>query len=1235
MLLRDAIALPEHVSASDFVLKLDAGVEHAATTVAEYVVTDKLAVAFGSALDSLASALSSGGDRGSFVHGSFGSGKSHFMAVLHLLIAGDAGARGLPGLQHVVARHEPVLDASVLTLDYHLIGAESFEAALFSGYLRQVAARHPDAAMPVLHNTDALFVDAQGMRERLGDAAFFDGLNGGAASGWGSFGGGWTAESFDAAVHATLDDEARGRLATALVASYFSSYEKAGQWVGIEEGLKLITQHAKSLGYRAVVLFLDELVLWLASHLADSEFVSTEGSKVAKLVETGAGTRAIPIVSFVARQRDLKDFLGDSVPGAERVAVGQTFTWWEDRFDTIRLEASDLPEIAHKRLLQPSSSAGASALAAALAAVKANTRAWDDLLRDEQGADEAAFAKVYPFSPALVDTLVTLSGMLQRERTALKVMALLLANGRDVLTVDQVIPVGDLYDVMVEGGDTPLTEEMRNHFAVARELYRGKLRPMLLLTHQLTEADLEGSRPGALAAGAPPAVEAFFTDDRLAKTLLIAALAPGAPALKNLTASRLAYLNYGTVPAIIPGTEAVTVITRVKAWAEQVGEIQVGDGTDPLISVSISGVDYDSVLNQVRTEDTESNRRGLLRRLVFEQLGVPANDTLLAENEHGIVWRGSKRTIDLVFGNVRDADALPDDLLRANGPKWKLVIDYPFDSADHGPNDDIARIERLQASGVTSRTVAWIPMFLSASRRDDLGTLVLLDYLLAGSGDNFDRHATHLPTEHRQLAKTALVNRRNSLRDSLNGVIKQAYGVARAEARDLDTSYGSVTPFATLDPGLVVQPPVGATLRDALASLADQMLSSQFPEHPKFDPGDTEVRRPELNTVVEHVARAMASGGRVDPVETAKRGSMRRVANPLQVGQMLENHYVFDAATFPWRNRFTAWAAQDGITEIPVARARQWLAGYGMAREVESLLLVAWALLDDKQWAKAGATVTVTAVDQVTDDLVLREPALPEAEEWETAVPRAAALFGVTVANLRSAANLAALGNGVRGRAADLQGPAADLVTQLRAHATQLSLDEASPRLATAALAKDVLAHLANENNDVVLVKILADLPIPNEPQALAKSMTSAASVAGSLRAQTWTMLDSAAGIAAEDPRRPEVDAMLAQLASAAAAEELHQPLGPALTAAIAAAGQVLARHVGPQPPVQPPVPPVPPTPPVVPVQPVGPTVLPAKHVDDVPLDGLDDVFTDAMAEARQALQDNPGRRLHVQWWLE
>src|SRR5205823_4685912 len=97
--------------------------------------------------------------------------------------------------------------------------------------------------------------------------------------------------------------------------------------------------------------FLDELILWLASHIADLGFVQREGQKLAKLVEF-KNPRPIPLVSFVARQRDLRELIGDRFPGAAQLNFAQILGHWEGRFHTIRLEDRNLPAIAEKRVLR-------------------------------------------------------------------------------------------------------------------------------------------------------------------------------------------------------------------------------------------------------------------------------------------------------------------------------------------------------------------------------------------------------------------------------------------------------------------------------------------------------------------------------------------------------------------------------------------------------------------------------------------------------------------------------------------------------------------------------------------------------------------------------------------------------------------------------------------------------------------------------------------------------------------
>ena len=145
--LRDAISIPEAVHDADFVLQLHKAQDQPDQTLNDYVVTPGIAAAFHDGLELIRSAFENTSARGTFVHGSFGAGKSHFMAVLHLLLTGNAQARALPGLQEEVAKYSQVLDRNLLAVDYHFVGAESVEAALFGGYLKAIRAKHADAPL--------------------------------------------------------------------------------------------------------------------------------------------------------------------------------------------------------------------------------------------------------------------------------------------------------------------------------------------------------------------------------------------------------------------------------------------------------------------------------------------------------------------------------------------------------------------------------------------------------------------------------------------------------------------------------------------------------------------------------------------------------------------------------------------------------------------------------------------------------------------------------------------------------------------------------------------------------------------------------------------------------------------------------------------------------------------------------------------------------------------------------
>ena len=1235
-MLRDVFDIPEKVDASDFVLQLQKGVAAAERTLSDYVVTDALAGSIDDALGLVQRTIEGGTSKGAFVHGSFGSGKSHFMAVLHLLLTGNTQARALPGLQEVVARRGAVLDANLLAIDYHLLGKKSFEEALFEGYLQTVTRLHPDSEPPVLHQSDGLLADAAHLRSSMGDAEFFASLNtaAGSSSGWGARAAAWTAETYQTAAAAPIGDTQRDRLVNALVTTHFRSFHRSGEWLEISAGLRAMTEHAHGLGYQGVVLFLDELVLWLAQHLSDTHFIQDEASKVAKLVETEMSTLPVPLISFVARQRDLKEFLAGNTVGAEQLAIGQSFSWWEDRFERIVLAAADLPQIVHRRLLTPVSKEAEAEVARAVASVHADSAAWGYLLTDENRSSGKDFELTYPFSPALVDAMIALSALMQRERTALRLMGELLSNGRNELTVTDVIPVGDLFDVAVLGGGTPLASDMRQHFANARDFYENKMRPYLLTKHRLTLATAAGLRRD----------HAFRTEDRLAKTLLVAALAPGAPSLRELTAAKLAALNYGTITTFIPGQQAQRVMTIVKEWAAEFGEVHIGDGENPVISITLTGVNYDTLLEYAQGEDNAANRRALLRTMLSDELKITSLGTLQAEWVTHLVWRGSKRNVDVIFGNVRDAGELTDDALRAASGRWKVVIDFPFDTGDHSPQDDLNRLFRLKDAGLDTTTLVWLPHFLTPARMADVGKLVQLEYLL--TGERFEQSASRLNPTDRPLARTALDTQRRSLRTRVLEILSQAYGTSTPSAEHVDTQIQASEVFTALTPGVTIAPPVTPNLRGGLESALRQALDVQYPQHPVFDGVDTEIRRADLTAVLDSARSAIEAGGRLDSIERSRASLLRRIANPLGCGSARETVYALGLDTFSWLSHFTRWKADAAVSgELRISDLRRRLEPFGLVTEVQDLLIIVWALLEDREWLRGGTHIPAPGIGQVTPDMALRPARLPSAEDWTRAAQHATALFGAGRQPRLSAAGVTRLAADVRAAVSRLREPAGRLAETLTKRADLLGLDPhaITGRLVTARRASGLLDTLGRERDDTTLLTVLAAADIPDEPQALARSMSSAAELDAHLASADWDMLASGRRIPAE-----VAEPIFAALAEAARAEELHVKLALAVTTATRAIRDLLIPGPGPVvvappivvPPVVGPVVDVP-GPAVVAPDPdrgVPPVVAPV-HPDEIDIDidaeSSEPRLRDLMSTLHTALRTNPGKRLKIRWWLE
>lgn len=1157
-LIRELIDIPTQVRDGDFVLKLTEGVgsDAAAATIGSYEVTPQLAQAFDQALGKIAGALSSGSSEALYLHGSFGSGKSHFMAVLHLLLQGHSAARAKPELHPAIAKHEAALAGKqFLLVPVHFLDARSMEQKILGGYVERVSVVAPDAPVPGVFLGDAIVsAELPGLRAKLGNEAFLAGLNdtGGGEDDWGDFASTWTITSLEAALKAPATSDQRRSLVAAYIAAYrqgtASEALATGEgYIDLSRGLAAISAHAQGLGYDAIVLFLDELILWLASTIGDLDFVQREAQKLTNLVEGSAANRPVPIISFVARQRDLRELVGDHIVGAERVSFADTLTLQSGRFGEIILEAGNLPVVAKRRLLQPVSAAAEQQLRDA---VEQALRGRDDvrsvLLGSE--ADLELFRTVYPFSPTLVRALIDVAEALQRERTALKVMLQLLVDRRDQLQLGDIIPVGDLWDV-VAARDEPFARELRDLFATAKRLYRTRLRPMLLAEHGLGEA----------VDAADTRWKAFQGDDRLLKTLLLAGLVPEVDAFRNLDAARLAALNWGSIQSPIPHRETQVVVAKLNRWNSRVGELKVGDDpVNPTVSIMLVDVDSEAVIAAAsESYDRLGDRRRALRELIDAMLEHKLGSDLTTS--YKLVWRGTERAVDITFGNIRDTSEMPDIALRSGGGRPKVVIDFPFDEPGHSPEEDLERLDTWSAlNPEPTATVCWVPSFLNREGLGGLGRYVALNELMR-SEQRFEQHTQHLSQRQRLELRPVLTSMRDQLRSQLKEAVLVAYGVRSGAHPWVDDISALTEHFRSLDPTLVARPTTSPTMAGALDELCDQMLAAQFPGHPRFD---SKVTSGMLRTTWDEVRRALADpDGRIN-VETGNRSALRNVATALGLGQMGDSHFVLSRE---WSNRVfdrKLDAARNDGRSATVADARVWIdmadgGPRGLPPEIADLIVLTVAAQCDHSLTHGGVAITPTPGRPFPGDVVLRPEQLPEVKSWRRAVEVAGAVFGIAAGAHVSGPEVGLFGDEVAAKVAALQAGAARLVDALDAAYRRRSLEDGDRRR-TARAALELVRSLHGLSGHDAVAR-LAAFAAPTSAAAVGKSLRSAEEVARSLADTNWKLLELAGAVVGE------------RVAEALRADEIARAWDPIRRDLEAEATRALAPRPAADPPARPP----------------------------------------------------------------
>ncbi len=1087
---RDLFDLPSQIRKGDFVVKLAETVSRPEETAETFVVTPALRDAFDRALGLVGSSLRDKRSQAAYLHGSFGSGKSHFMALLSLLLDGHEAAWRVPELHPLRDKHRFAGERRLLQLHFHMVGQASIEAAVFSKYLDFLRQHHPDAPVPALFADEELFADARQLLEKMGDEAFFEPMNADApkAAGWGKLeaAGRWDRARFDRAA-ASVEPREREELFSALAKTWFKAFTRdSGAFIDLDNGLGVLSRHAAFLGYEGVVLFLDELILWLAARASDAAWLHQEAQKMVKLVEAQEADRPIPLVSFIARQRDLADMVGEDYAGAENMRLRESLQWWEGRYDTIKLEDRNLPDIVERRVLRPRDEAARAALDEAFDKMRRSAGAsWQAMLGQQ---DAAAFRKVYPFSPALVEALVALSNSLQRERTAIKLLMEILVEHIEDLEVGEVVRVGDLFDVLA-GGEDATDGVMKARFDSAKHLYRHHFLPIIQSKHGTnTPERCQRLRPGhALRIGCSNCAErGCRTDNRLVKTLLIAALVPAVESLKDLTAGRLVQLNHGTLRVPVPGTEAQQVAAKLREWASAIGQLRVGNEPDPRVSVRLEGVDLEPLLRQFGNADTDGARQRVLRDLLFDAMGV--DKVVDAGRDHSVTWRGTKRMGHLLFANVRMLG--PEKLACPDEHSFRLVVDYPFDKEGFGPNDDLEVIERFMEATDGSWTLVWLPSFFSAESNKLLGELTILEHIFA-SKETQRQCVANLGVEQQARALTDLDNLRSSKKARLMRVLEQAYGLATEKPGDLDPAASVDKHLVILKPGARIPPTIAPNLADALDRYVPELLAARYPRHPNFT---KTLSRQRVEKLVERFGQIVDSDDKRIPAPPDEVKELGGTLGELGLVRVTEGavHLLPDRLLQDLEKKRN----QQGAEQPEVHQLRRWIdedGKMGLTADAEDLVIRCYARWAARTFVQGGVPYQPRAGYPIADDVVLEKPDLPPHADWQKALQLAGPTFGITLpGKALHADNLKRFEAELKKRLEAAAGPSARLPGALAQRLAAFGLDDSVDRMRTARSADALCASLRGKG-PVAQVVFLAGFAPETSARAVGESIAHAA----------------------------------------------------------------------------------------------------------------------------------------------
>ncbi len=687
-------ARPEEVITMD-----EAIVHNQEETVNNYIITSGLEDKFKKVFHNLT--LDRG--KGFWVQGAYGSGKSHFMSFLTILLHEERFWDRLPDNLNEEFKDE-LCNNNYLTVNFTLSEVENLRFKVFDEIEK---ALHKNGYQIFIKNDkDIVNQFLEGEYEGLQKDWFLNILKEKC---------GIKREEWEE----NLKLKNIRRLAEIIIeykqaTRQFSRKESREViYPNTKEGLQQIVEKVKD-NYDGVILFIDELSEFLQKKKKEDE----EANTLETLQALGQRVKKAPFWIFAAVQKNPAEIINEELYTTEEEE--KVF----DRFEPVVLSEADIEEIIDRRLILKSESN------------RKSIRSIYDELKDsiphlEENITPERFVKLYPFHHEFVRSLVYFSDYGSRQRAALR-QCWMIVNERLHTPGSELITVDALYDTFRDN-------IIQNYFKEYYDLYENIYKEIIM-------------KPG------------FDYDRELARKVIKALIIYGIRNKQHVTARELARLTMADMGL---GMGLNMIYDEINDILMKIYEEAKGKGIDLEKSSDEDDIDSNlwqiqpgstgiSVEPEILEEMRNINKNDLAGQIpsiindnqhLFSKLNVSWNTVRKMDQKFN--WRNTERHGIVLIKNLNKIEKLPEISPVQNDIDFGLILGFPLE----GDNDSIETCKNLASKN--SRFIFWLPRKLDNETRQQMkrmtGVVRLLDKYESSENDEEYQKKIQLETIRKDL----------------------------------------------------------------------------------------------------------------------------------------------------------------------------------------------------------------------------------------------------------------------------------------------------------------------------------------------------------------------------------------------------------------------------------------------------------------------------------------------------